>query len=168
MVCENTLENCRLFTNYSLLKVRFKLGCVKSVLRLFEARKDSLGWICDISFTVILRYSFALLTCLFSDIQWSNCFESIRAKLKFSFFFFSFHCLKQASKTHWPRKGKSCVWPKLCSERNDCKPDTSFSFKTPLIGNDSDFSDTSSALGLWMCDSVQKQTSFPKRTSEAS
>lgn len=114
MVCKNTLENCRLFTNYSLLKVRFKLGCVKFVLRLFEARKDGLGWICDISFTVILRYSFALLTCLFSDIQWSNCFESIRAKLKFSFFFSHFTVLNKPQKlTDHEREnlvfGRNCV-----------------------------------------------------------
>ena len=105
MVCENTLENCRLFTNYSLVRVRIKFGCVKTVFRLCEARKDGLGWI---SCTVILPSSFALLMCVFSDIQWSNCFESIGEKQKFSFFFFfvSFHCLKQASETYRPRRGK--------------------------------------------------------------
>ena len=41
MVCENTLENCPLFTNYSLVKVRIKLGCVKSVFRLCEARRTA-------------------------------------------------------------------------------------------------------------------------------
>ena len=169
MVCENTLENCRLFTNYSLVRVRIKFGCVKTVFRLCEARKDGLGWIW-ISCTVILPSSFASLMCVFSDIQWSNCFESIGEKQKFSFFFFLSHftVLNKPQKLTDHEGGKSCVWPKLCSERNDCKPDTSLSFKTFLIGNDSDFSDTSLALGPWMYGSVHKKTSFSKRTSESS
>ena len=40
-----------------------------------------------------------------------------------------------------------------------CKLDTSISLKKSLIGNDSDFLDTSLALGSWMYDYVQKQLS---------
>ena len=51
----------------------------------------------------------------------------------------------------------------LVFERNygtkGCKLDTSISLKNLWLENDSDFSDTSLALGSWMYDYVQKQLS---------
>ena len=48
------------------------------------ARRDRLSCICGI----VQSYFYTLnsVTCVFGDILSSSCFESIRAKLKFSFF----------------------------------------------------------------------------------
>ena len=64
--------------------------------------------------------------CVFSEILWSSCFDcSIRTKLKFSFLSpLAFYCLKQAWKTHWPRKGQYRVM-----DRKTIRADLRVSYK---------------------------------------
>lgn len=167
MVCENTLENCRLFTNYTLVRVRIKFGCVKTVFKLCEARKDGLGWIW-ISCTVILPSSFALLMCVFSDIQWSNCFESIGEKQQFSFFFVSFHCLKQASETHGPRR-ENLVFDRNCVPKGMIASPTQVYHSKPFwLGTIQIFH---TQVRLWGCEcttqSTRKQVFLSERVNQA-
>ena len=55
-----------------------------------------------VEFVILLLYSHTLIlffvTCVSSDILWSNCFENIRIKQKFSFLCFMFTLLNKYQK----------------------------------------------------------------------
>ena len=105
---------------------------------------------------------------MFSDIQWSNCFESIRAKLKFSFFLSHFTILNKPQKLT-DHERENLVFDRNCVPKGMIVSPTRVCHSKPLwLGTIQIFQ---TQVRLWGCEcttqSKSKQVFLSERVKQA-